>query len=122
MPNGPEPAREPIRENGNRAEEFPVPVAAGPRSRPGSIRLSFKEVCFHGSMFRVILASLWMVIAVPATLPGLAYYLTPLQERPFVPGHDLFASSAIVGHGYGVLGAAMIGGGRKPLLQRARSP
>ena len=80
----------------------------GPGADPVSIRLSFEEVCFHGSMFRVILASLWMVIAVPATLPGLAYYLTPLQERPFVPGHDLFASSAIVGHGYGVLGAAMM--------------
>jgi len=59
-------------------------------------------------MFRVILALLWVAIAVPATLPGLGYYLTPIQERPFVPGHDLFASSALVGHGYGVVGAGMM--------------
>jgi hypothetical protein len=59
-------------------------------------------------MFRLILALAWVGIAVPATLPGLAYYATPLQERPFVPGHDLFASSAVVGHGFGVAGAGMM--------------
>jgi hypothetical protein len=59
-------------------------------------------------MFRVILALLWVAIAVPATLPGLGYYATPLQERPFVSGHHLFASSALIGHGYGVAGACMM--------------
>jgi len=59
-------------------------------------------------MFRLILSLLWLAAATAATLPGLGYYLTPLQERPFVPAHDLFASSAILGHGYGVVGAGMM--------------
>jgi hypothetical protein len=59
-------------------------------------------------MLRVILAFLWVAIAVPATLPGLEYYATPFQERPFLPGHELFAPSALVGHGYGILGALMM--------------
>ncbi len=59
-------------------------------------------------MLRVILALVWVAVAVPATLPGLGYYATPFQERPFVPGHDLFAPSALVGHGYGILGALMM--------------
>jgi len=59
-------------------------------------------------MLRVILVALWVAVAIPATLPGLTYYATPLQERPFIPGHDLFASSALIGHGLGVVGAAMM--------------
>lgn len=59
-------------------------------------------------MFRVMLALVWVAIGLWATLPGLEYYETSLQERPFVPGHDAFASSAPVGHGYGVLGASMM--------------
>ena len=59
-------------------------------------------------MLRVILAITWVVVAVPATLLGLDYYGTPLQERPFSTGHDLLSSSALVGHGYGILGTAMI--------------
>lgn len=56
----------------------------------------------------MILALLWVAIAVPATLPGLEYYATPYQERPFLAGHEMFASSGLVGHGYGVLGALMM--------------
>lgn len=59
-------------------------------------------------MFRVILAVVWLAVAVPATVAGFDYYATPLQERPFSAGHELFASSATVGHGYGVLGTVMI--------------
>ena len=59
-------------------------------------------------MFRVILAVVWLAVAVPATVVGFGYYATPLQERPFSAGHELFASSAMVGHGYGVLGTVMI--------------
>lgn len=73
-------------------------------------------------MFRVILAVLWVAIAVPATLPGLGYYLTPFQERPFVSGHELFASSAVVGHGYGVVGASMMIVGVVAYALRRRVP
>ena len=56
-------------------------------------------------MLRVVLIIVWVVSAVAASSAGLDYYLTPLQERPFTEGHALFASSAWVGHGYGVLGS-----------------
>jgi hypothetical protein len=59
-------------------------------------------------MLRAILIVVWIVCAGAATLPGLGYYLTPLQERPFEAGHALFASSALVGHGYGVVGSAFM--------------
>ena len=61
-------------------------------------------------------------MAVPATLPGLGYYATPFQERPFVPGHDLFAPSALVGHGYGILGALMMVVGVVGYTARKRMP
>lgn len=59
-------------------------------------------------MLRVLLTALWFAVAVPALVPGLDYYLTPLQERPFVETHELFASSALLGHGYGVVGTLLI--------------
>ena len=59
-------------------------------------------------MLRVILVIVWVVAAIAATLPGVGYYLTPLQERPFTPEHDLFASTALVGHGYGVVGSSFM--------------
>ncbi len=59
-------------------------------------------------MLRTILALIWAGVAGSAVAAGLSYYGTPLQERPFLPGHALFASSAIVGHGYGVIGTLFI--------------
>ena len=59
-------------------------------------------------MLRALLTSLWIAIAVPALAWGTEYYLTPLQERPFLESHELFAPSALAGHGYGVVGTLMI--------------
>jgi len=59
-------------------------------------------------MLRRTLFLLWIVVAIAALAAGGEYYLTPLQERPFVQGHDLFASSALLGHGYGVVGAGFM--------------
>jgi len=59
-------------------------------------------------MLRAVLILSWIGLAATASLVGLDYYLTPIQERPFLEGHGLFASSAVVGHGYGVLGTAMM--------------
>lgn len=59
-------------------------------------------------MLRTALIAIWVVSALAASLAGLGYYLTPLQERPFAAGHALFASSALVGHGYGVLGSGFM--------------
>jgi hypothetical protein len=60
------------------------------------------------AMLRAVLILTWIGLATTASLVGLDYYLTPIQERPFLEGHELFASSAVVGHGYGVLGSAMM--------------
>ena len=59
-------------------------------------------------MLRLILVLLWFAAAAPATQAGLSYYRTPVQERPFLSADDLFASSALVGHGYGVVGTLFI--------------
>jgi hypothetical protein len=59
-------------------------------------------------MLRAILILSWLGLAATASLVGLDYYVTPLQERPFLESHALFASTAVVGHGYGVLGSAMM--------------
>ena len=59
-------------------------------------------------MLRVSLIVIWIVIALAASAAGLEYYLTSLQERPFTEGHDLFASSSLVGHSYGVVGSGFM--------------
>ena len=60
------------------------------------------------AMLRAVLVILWIASAGAASVAGLDYYLTPLQERPCVEGYSLFASSAVVGHGYGVVGSAFM--------------
>jgi len=59
-------------------------------------------------MLRAVLIIIWVVSAVAASAAGWEYYLTPLQERPFADGHALFASSAVMGHGYGVVGSGFM--------------
>lgn len=41
-------------------------------------------------------------------LSGLEYYVTPLAERPFAELHERFKPSGVAGHGFGVLGTAML--------------
>ncbi len=59
-------------------------------------------------MLRAFLTLLWVATALSATAAGMGYYLTPLQERPFSESHALFASFGLVGHAYGILGAAFM--------------
>ena len=59
-------------------------------------------------MLQVALVLAWIGLAATASVSGMDYYLTPVQERPFLESHHLFASSGLVGHGYGGLGTAMI--------------
>jgi hypothetical protein len=63
-----------------------------------------------------------MAMAIAALTTGMGYYLTPLQERPFSPGHSLFASSALVGHGYGVVGSGFMLVGVASYSARRRLP
>ena len=73
-------------------------------------------------MLRAVLILVWIGLASAASLMGMDYYLTPLQERPFLESHRLFASSALVGHGYGVLGTAMMLIGVTMYSVRKRAP
>ncbi len=51
-------------------------------------------------------------IVVLATLlllyKGMPYYSTSLEERFYHPDHDLFKSSGLYGHGFGIIGTLMI--------------
>ncbi len=59
-------------------------------------------------MIRVLYVTVWLVCATAASLPGVAYYLTPLAERPFLPSHAVFSPAGTAGLGYGVLGTVLI--------------
>jgi hypothetical protein len=52
-----------------------------------------------------VLVVLWVGVAATATAAGAPYYLTPLTERAFTPEHAYLAPTAVVGHGYGVVGS-----------------
>jgi len=53
---------------------------------------------------------------------GAEYYLTPLQERPFSPLHDLYAPTGLVGQGLGIIGTLMIASGVLLYALRKRVP
>lgn len=59
-------------------------------------------------MLRTVLIIAWIVLAAACVGAGWEYYLTPIQQRPFSDSHAFFASSAFVGHGYGVVGSAFM--------------
>lgn len=59
-------------------------------------------------MFVKILWVLGLAIAGTATWLGLPYYLTPLDQRPFSPMHDLYAPTGLIGHGYGIIGSLLV--------------
>ncbi len=54
------------------------------------------------------LAGLWVIIALLALVPGLPYYLTPVDRRAFAPAAGLFAPTGVVGHSYGIVGTVLI--------------
>ena len=57
---------------------------------------------------QALLAGCWIVLAALPFLSGLPYFLTPLQERPFSPLHDLYKPSGLIGQGLGIVGSAMV--------------
>jgi len=59
-------------------------------------------------MFRVTLLCIWVLVAVATSTAGTGYYLIPIQDRPFSEAHVLFASSGVLGHGYGIFGAGFM--------------
>jgi len=74
-------------------------------------------------VFVRVLFLLGVSIAGGAFWGGLAYYLTPLGERPFSPLHELYAPTGLIGQGFGVVGTLMIllGVGLYSLRKRVRA-
>jgi len=70
--------------------------------------------------FALFLGAIWVAIAGAALSYGWDYYLTPLQERPFLPLHEVLKPTGAVGHGFGVVGTAMIAVGVVLYLLRKR--
>lgn len=59
-------------------------------------------------MLRKVLVFLWVAIVTGTAAAGLDYYLTPLQERPFLESHAWFAPSGQVGLLYGIGGTLLV--------------
>lgn len=59
-------------------------------------------------MLSFILVILWIGVAGFATLQGMDYYVLSLEERAFSPLATLFSPTGLIGHGYGVVGTAML--------------
>ena len=76
----------------------------------------------RGRSFELGLIILWGMASVMALLPGASYYALPFSERAFSPEHRLFAPTGLVGHSYGLAGAAltMVGVASYAVRKRAR--
>jgi hypothetical protein len=57
---------------------------------------------------RIALLATWLAAAGSATLWGLEYYVTPIQERAYSELHEMFKPSGTVGIWYGTIGSLMI--------------
>jgi hypothetical protein len=59
-------------------------------------------------LYPKVLGGVWVAVAATTLTYGLAYYLTPLAERPFTPQHELLKPAGLIGQGYGVIGTLFI--------------
>lgn len=71
-------------------------------------------------LYHSVLGLSWIAIALPLAWAGLDYYLTPLADRPFAPGHDLFRPTGYVGNRLGIAGTGMIAFGVAMYVTRKR--
>ncbi len=70
--------------------------------------------------FALVLTVIWLAVAGAALSFGWDYYTTPLTDRPFSPLHPVLKPTGIIGHGFGVVGTAMMAGGVLLYLLRKR--
>lgn len=59
-------------------------------------------------VYHVGLAVTWLATAATFLFWGLDYYVLPLTERPYAPGHDLFKPTGLVGNRLAIVGTAML--------------
>ncbi|MDX1530197.1 MAG: hypothetical protein R3362_01595 [Rhodothermales bacterium] len=71
-------------------------------------------------VYRLGLAATWLAVAASFLLWGLDYYLLPLHERPYAPGHDLFKPTGRVGNRLAIAGTALLLGGVGSYMLRKR--
>lgn len=71
-------------------------------------------------MLRTTLIILWILIAAATSLAGMGYYVTPIQDRPFLDSHAWFAPSGTVGLAYGIIGTALMLTGLLSYILRKR--
>jgi hypothetical protein len=68
------------------------------------------------------LTIVWIGVAGTTLAWGLEYYRLPLAERAFSPLASLFSPTGLVGHGFGIVGTAMIVAGVLGYIARKRMP
>ena len=54
------------------------------------------------------LYALWIAIGSLPLLEGIAYYLAPHTERPYLELHELYKPSGLIGQGLGITGTLMM--------------
>lgn len=59
-------------------------------------------------MSSLVLTLLWLTVAGSALWAGLDYYVLPMDQRAWSELAPLYAPTGLVGHGLGIVGAAMI--------------
>jgi hypothetical protein len=59
-------------------------------------------------IYHVVLGAIWVGIAATLLLKGLPYYVLPLEERPWSPGHGIYDPTGRMGNRLGIAGAAMM--------------
>ncbi len=69
----------------------------------------------------VLLAALWLAIAIYPLVEGYDYYYAPLQERAYMPAHTHFRPSGLIGQGLGIIGSLMMIVGVSSYMIRKRS-
>lgn len=54
------------------------------------------------------LVATWLVVAAVLLAKGLHYYVVPIAERPFAPGHGIYDPTGRIGNRAGIAGAALM--------------
>lgn len=80
-------------------------------------QLAFPE---KRTLYTILLYTLWMGIGALPLIEGMAYYLSPIMERPYSELHELYKPSGLIGQGLGILGTLMMIVGVSSYMLRKR--
>ena len=57
---------------------------------------------------KVFLLLLWVTLAAVPFIAGYEYYISPLQDRPYLEDHNTYKPSGFIGQGLGIFGTLMM--------------